>query len=406
MREDQGVGNVRLLGLHSRPRQETVAASQGAPLVVDLVTPVEKFGAILPDGEAYFEPRTQEVAQRNLRAYFRKIGRPGVQSVLHAHHWTSALAIQPAKEAGMATIFTPDTPGVLNLRTGRDCTGVRYAVERQAMLDTDIVTVNTDYERQIIGQVYSNTPSEASYLLKKTMVLPPGIETRIFNPEAADQRKTSVRAELGVPPSASLVVTAAGRLSEAKNFEAVIAGWGEHMARGTSINDFLVLITNLHNQNDPYLRRIRDAINTLPAHARERVLLRDFQHDPLVPYAACDIFITLSRLETYGSSLSEAMACGRPSIASDIYQYIEQLGLNSQSDTGYRQLVEPLVVSNVSNGQQVGVAVAKALAYSRKKLANPTDATQLRSTMIRLGQRRSWQEHTKALLELIVQHVR
>jgi phosphatidylinositol alpha-mannosyltransferase len=70
----------------------------------------------------------------------------------------------------------------------------------------------------------------------------------------------------------------------------------------------------------------REAVRTLPAEARERlVMLGNVRHRRLPAYhAACDVFISPAvGQESFGISLVEAMSAGLPVVASDIAGYRE-----------------------------------------------------------------------------------
>lgn len=390
------VDDASLLSFHSIPRQEAVATPTG-PLRVDLINPGVNYGAFLPDGDEYYQEPVQNLAIQGIGRYLSATGR-GPRDILHAHHWTSALAIRLANEAGMTTIFTPDMLGPLNLRVGRSCSGLRFAVERNAMLDARYVTVNTNRERDTVSVLYSNTPEEQEQLLDKIVVMPPGINTHTFNPERATARRLEARAKLGIPHEANFVAITAGRLSVAKNFESAIEGWRIFAQQNTDPGQYLVIVTNTSNDDDPYLRALLSRIDTLPANVKDSILLRDFQSDPMNIYAAADVFVSASRLETYGSTLSEAMSSGNPVAASGIYEYREQLGLTTGH--GYTSPTEKLIVPLDDDPEVMGVGLARVLEHIKEQVSDAGRGIELREMMHQLGSRHSWERTARKLIEL------
>jgi glycosyltransferase involved in cell wall biosynthesis len=127
-------------------------------------------------------------------------------------------------------------------------------------------------------------------------VIPPGIDLTIFKPHD----KGLCRKQLGLPADAFVIVTG-----------------------GASLND--------RNKNVPWLLKQLSLLpdvekvivlafgeSSLPAPDRLNVRfagsIRD-RHQLAQLFAAADVFVTASLMETYGLTLVEAMACGTPVVA-------------------------------------------------------------------------------------------
>jgi glycosyltransferase involved in cell wall biosynthesis len=127
-------------------------------------------------------------------------------------------------------------------------------------------------------------------------VIPPGIDTTVFTPHD----KHLCRKQLGLPADAFVIATG-----------------------GASLNDF--------NKNVPWLfeqlSRLLDPANvivlafgegTLPVPGRLNVRFTGgirHRRDLARLFAAADVFVGASLMETYGLTLVEAMACGTPVVA-------------------------------------------------------------------------------------------
>ena len=75
----------------------------------------------------------------------------------------------------------------------------------------------------------------------------------------------------------------------------------------------------------PYSIRLHTLLSTLPAGARERIRLFPETPDTPAHYAAADVFVFCSRVESYPLVILEAMSLGLPIIATPVFGVREQL---------------------------------------------------------------------------------
>jgi glycosyltransferase involved in cell wall biosynthesis len=127
-------------------------------------------------------------------------------------------------------------------------------------------------------------------------VIPPGIDTTVFKP----QDKNLCRKHLDLPADAFIVVTGGASLTDAnKNVPWLL----EQLSHSPDLGTVVVLAFGEGSVPVP------DGLNV-----RFTGGLRN-RHDLARLFAAGDVFVSASLMETYGLTLVEAMACGTPVVA-------------------------------------------------------------------------------------------
>jgi glycosyltransferase involved in cell wall biosynthesis len=127
-------------------------------------------------------------------------------------------------------------------------------------------------------------------------VIPPGIDTTVFEP----QDKTLCRKQLGLPADAFVIMTGGASLNdENKNVPWLF----EQLSRLPDLQGVIILA-------------IGEGAVPVPDRLNVRFTggIRD-RHDLAQLFAAADVFVSASLMETYGLTLVEAMACGTPTVA-------------------------------------------------------------------------------------------
>ena len=127
-------------------------------------------------------------------------------------------------------------------------------------------------------------------------VIPPGVDTAVFKP----QDKNVCRKNLGLPAAAFVIVTGATSLTDAnKNVPWLL----EQLSHLPELQKVIVLVFG-------------EGTAPVPAGLNVRFTggVRDRRHLSRL-YAAADVFVSASLMETYGLTLVEAMACGTPVVA-------------------------------------------------------------------------------------------
>jgi glycosyltransferase involved in cell wall biosynthesis len=166
---------------------------------------------------------------------------------------------------------------------------------------------------RITNAIVTLTPQEKEDHLRfriapeeKFTVIHSGVDLRTFRAGLYPPSETKVL--LGIPPE-MMVVGTVGRLTPVKGQEVLIRAASELIRRGEKI--FLVLL------GDGELRRDLEELS-LHLGIAGYVRFLGWRPDVARVMAACDIFCLPSRNEGMGKVLVEAMAMGRPIIASSI----------------------------------------------------------------------------------------
>jgi glycosyltransferase involved in cell wall biosynthesis len=141
---------------------------------------------------------------------------------------------------------------------------------------------------------------------EKFTVIHSGVDLRTFRADL--YQPSEAKALLDIPPEMTVVGTV-GRLTSVKGQEVLIRAASELIRRGEKI--FLVLL------GDGELRRDLEELS-LRLDIAEYVRFLGWRPDVARFVAACDIFCLPSRNEGMGKVLVEAMAMGKPIIASSI----------------------------------------------------------------------------------------
>ena len=178
-------------------------------------------------------------------------------------------------------------------------------------------------------------------------VIPPGIDTTVFKPQDRDR----CRKQLGLPQNAFVIITGGASLTDAnKNVPWLL----KQMSHLPGLRDVIVLAFGEGSVPVP------DRLNV-----RFTGGIRD-RRDLARLFAAADVFVSASLMETYGLTLVESMACGTLVVAFRVG------GIPEAAPDG-----QGAILSTGGDGPALIVAITKLrdspqLRDSLGKLANET----------------------------------
>jgi D-inositol-3-phosphate glycosyltransferase len=239
---------------------------------------------------------------------------------IHAHYWLSGWVARLLRRYWGAPIVQMfHTLGRLKQgaaeaageRDGGE-SAQRIAGERQIMRDVDAIVAANARERAEIGWWYGLREP-------KIHTIPPGIDLDRFSPRDRD----AARATLGLGPAPTLLFV--GRIDPVKGLPFLLDGLAALRGRwaGPVAPSLLLVGGELRHgpagdELGPDLAGVRQA-----AEARgvaDAVVFRGAQPHGALPdyYAAADLTVVPSRYESFGLVAVEAMACGRPVVASRV----------------------------------------------------------------------------------------
>jgi glycosyltransferase involved in cell wall biosynthesis len=153
----------------------------------------------------------------------------------------------------------------------------------------------------------------------KVHLIPWGIETETFRPEPADREVT--RGELGIP-SNTTVVLCSRALSSLYNIDIAIEACKTVAENGRNV--CLVLIR--YHVNQDYFAELKELVHR---HSLEQSVVwlppRKTPREMSKLYRMADVTISIPSSEGYGSTVFEAMACGCPTIISNLPMFQNEL---------------------------------------------------------------------------------
>jgi len=134
--------------------------------------------------------------------------------------------------------------------------------------------------------------------------------------------RIDARAHLGVPEEAVLFLSV-GTVCERKSQADIVLALSKLLERGVNIERLrLIVVGDLRSD---YSEELHLKINALPLALRDRMTLVARTSDVQLYYAAADVFICSSLIESYPSVILEAMDAGLPIITTPVFGIAEQV---------------------------------------------------------------------------------
>ncbi|MEX1143248.1 MAG: glycosyltransferase [Anaerolineales bacterium] len=236
--------------------------------------------------------------------------------LIFAHYWMSGLVgakLRAAWSVPMVLMF--HTLGLVKNRItllGERESDERIRGERRALAAADQVVAATPAERADLQWLYE-VPSN------RICVIPPGVDLQHFRPQA----KSEARASLGYPNEQPLVLFV-GRIEALKGIDTLIRATHLLSAEtGTAGKRIRVHIIGGDVEED--LQQMGSELSRLQTLARElgvqdQVEFLGSRRQAQLPayYGSADVVVMPSYSESFGMVALEAMACGRPVLASRV----------------------------------------------------------------------------------------
>jgi glycosyltransferase involved in cell wall biosynthesis len=147
-----------------------------------------------------------------------------------------------------------------------------------------------------------------------TRVIPNGVDLSVFHPT----EKTRLREEMGLPQDAMVVIFAANGIR--RNI------WKDYQTMRNAIG---MVSEHLRNQKVIFIALGEDAPSEQIAEAVVKFI--PYQANPQAIaryYQAADVYIHAARAEVWGLTITEAMACGTPVVATAVGGIPEQIDDN------------------------------------------------------------------------------
>ncbi len=229
--------------------------------------------------------------------------------VVHAHYWLSGWVAHLLKRywnTPFSLMFhtTAHMKNIVSPEAEQETT-LRGAIEARLVgLADSIIAANPDEAADLIWRQHGDSA--------KICTIPPGVDTELFRP--LDQ--AACRLELGIPAEEQMVLFV-GRIDPIKGLDTLL-GATDYLKSVSSPARTHIVGGDLDAEGDPV-----GPLASLAAQAREmgiddRLVLWGSQPQDRLPLflAAADVVSVPSRYESFGLVAVEAMAAGRPVVAS------------------------------------------------------------------------------------------
>ena len=237
---------------------------------------------------------------RIVRRLAKELRRHSVH-IAHSHNWGTLLETSIARRfAGVARHVHAERGMELeDLRAASMRTRLRGIATRWALNRTDAIVAVCD-------PVKRNLISRCGELRHKILVVPNGIDCPTKQPGA--QTREELRRQLGLSPGATLLGSV-GRLAAVKDFPTAVRAIAKLVAAKANVHFVLVGA----GPEESEIKRVVKELNV-----GERVHLVGQQSDVAAWLEAMDIYLNVSLNEGMSQSVLEAMACGLPSVVTNV----------------------------------------------------------------------------------------
>ena len=158
------------------------------------------------------------------------------------------------------------------------------------------------------------------------MVIHNGLNRERFGAALRKWPKEMARGMLKISPT-ERVILIMGTMCERKGQIDLV----EAMARLSEQHSTTTRCYIVGNRTTEYTERLRKVMRSLPYSQRSRIELVEDTADPALFYAAADIFVCCSRVESFPRVILEAMAAGLPIITTPVFGIMEQVKENESA---------------------------------------------------------------------------
>ena len=237
--------------------------------------------------------------------------------LIHSHYWMSGIAAEDlAKTWKVPTVQMFHTLGEMKNRIARDDSeregAYRLDGERQVMHSANRIVAATLAEQSQLEFLYQVDP-------RKIVVIPPGVDTARFYPIPIDE----ARAVIGVPDNRCMLLFV-GRIEPLKGIDTLMRAIAMMNDPGVVSHcpHYLAIIggdpETTPEKMSVEMTRLQALGKQLDIH--DLVLFLGKQSQDSLPYYynSADVLIMPSHYESFGMVALEAMACGKPVVASQV----------------------------------------------------------------------------------------
>ncbi|OGM78546.1 hypothetical protein A2197_00970, partial [Candidatus Woesebacteria bacterium RIFOXYA1_FULL_48_16] len=237
--------------------------------------------------------------------------------LLHGHYYFSGLAgLKVRKKLEIPLIMTFHTLALMKNLVGRTTDEkeeeYRINAELELVQKADCLIATSDSDRAYLKYLY-NTPEE------KISVATPGVDTKLFSeiPQLEAKKEIGARAE-------HKIILAVGRIEPLKGFDSLLFALKILLVRNPQLKNQLCLWIVGGDTSEPpalwskELKHLETLRRQLGITTSVKFVGREPQKRLPYYYSAASVVVMPSHYESFGLVALEAMACGRPVIASNV----------------------------------------------------------------------------------------
>lgn len=331
------------------------------------------------------EPRSKTELSEYLPEFVERVLRiaeaKGLKyDLVHSHYWLSGLAsLELIKEWNTPFIQMFHTLGKMKDRVARSeeerASDLRVETEYRLLSEADRVVASTQAELAQFQWLYKADTN-------KVVVIPPGVDTSHFYPIPREEAKEFV----GIGPKEKMMLFV-GRIEPLKGIDTLIRSIAQLKSSGDIEQACQCLIViggepESEERISAEMRRLKQLRDQLGM--QELVAFVGSRNQDTLPYyySAAEVVIVPSHYESFGLVALEAMACGRPVVAS------ETGGL-------------AFLIKDGETGFHVPAADVEALSDRlRQLLKDPELRRRLGQNGVKVAQSYSWDKIARAIESL------
>lgn len=236
--------------------------------------------------------------------------------LIHSHYWLSGLATLDLVEAWQVPFIQMfHTLGLMKDRVARSAeeraSTLRVEAEKKLLREADLVLASTQAELAQFQWLYK-VPTES------VRVIPPGVDTARFYPIPREEAKEYV----GVGQEETMILFV-GRIEPLKGLDTLIRALAKLQQSG-ALEDSCQCLAVIGGEGEDSEARRTEEMDRLIEIARDLGVkdlvsfLGSRDQDTLqYYYSASEVVVVPSHYESFGMVALEAMACGRPVVASE-----------------------------------------------------------------------------------------
>jgi D-inositol-3-phosphate glycosyltransferase len=276
-------GETAVTALDPGVRLITLAIGHGGPLTKHDLYP------LAPD----YARAVQAFGRQNERGY----------DLIHSHYWLSGQVGRLLQQVWRRPhVMSFHTLAALKADGGTAAPAPRLAVEKALVRECDRLLAPCAAEKDNLVHRYGA-------LAERIAMVPGGVDFDIFRP----LDRAAARRQLGHDPDTFLMLTI-GRLTPLKGQARVIEAL-THLGNDERLR---LMIVGGDGPRDPDQRRLQRQADATGSGSRV-IFTGSLAHETLpVYYAAANAYVLASRYESFGLVGLEALACGRPVVASPV----------------------------------------------------------------------------------------